>query len=42
MPLEGCVPYKEEDAEKYNRLRWWAGRTFGDLLDRAADLYPDK
>jgi 2,3-dihydroxybenzoate-AMP ligase/mycobactin salicyl-AMP ligase len=42
MPLEGCVPYKEEDAEKYNRLRWWAGRTFGDLLDKAADIYPDK
>jgi 2,3-dihydroxybenzoate-AMP ligase/mycobactin salicyl-AMP ligase len=42
MQLEGCVPYKEEDAEKYNHLRWWAGRTFGDLLDRAADIYPDK
>ena len=42
MQLEGCVAYKEEDAEKYNHLRWWAGRTFGDLLDRAADIYPDK
>ena len=42
MPLEGWVPYREEDVEKYNRLRWWAGRTFGDLIDRAADIYPDK
>ena len=42
MPLAGWVPYREEDAEKYNRLRWWAGRTFGDLLDRAADIYPER
>ena len=40
--LEGCTPYKQEDAEKYNRLRWWPGLTLGDLLDRAADIYPDK
>ena len=40
--LEGFTPYKEEDAERYNRLRWWPGLTFGDLLDRAADIYPDK
>jgi 2,3-dihydroxybenzoate-AMP ligase len=40
--LEGFIPYKEEDAEKYNRLRWWMGLTFGDLLDRAADIHPDK
>jgi non-ribosomal peptide synthetase component E (peptide arylation enzyme) len=40
--LEGVIPYKKEDAEKYNRLRWWAGLTFGDILDRAADIHPDK
>ncbi len=40
--LEGFTPYKQEDAEKYNRLRWWPGLTFGDILDRAADIYPDK
>jgi non-ribosomal peptide synthetase component E (peptide arylation enzyme) len=40
--LEGFVPYKKKDAEKYNRLRWWLGLTFGDLLDKAADVYPDK
>lgn len=42
MFLEGFAPYKKEDAEKYNRLRWWAGLTFGDILDKAADIYPDK
>jgi 2,3-dihydroxybenzoate-AMP ligase len=40
--LEGFTPYEEEDAEKYNRLRWWPGLTFGDILDRAADIYPHK
>jgi 2,3-dihydroxybenzoate-AMP ligase/mycobactin salicyl-AMP ligase len=40
--LKGFTPYKEEDAEKYNRLRWWAGLTFGDILDKAADIYPQK
>ena len=40
--LDGLIPYKEEDAEKYNRLRWWPGLTFGDILDRAADIHPDK
>jgi len=40
--LKGFTPYKKEDAEKYNRLRWWAGLTFGDILDKAADIYPDK
>jgi len=42
MPLKGFIPYRKEDAEKYNRLRWWRGITFGDLLDKAADLYPNK
>lgn len=40
--LDGFVPYDEQDAEKYNRLRWWPGMTLGDLLDKAADVYPDK
>ena len=40
--LEGFIPYKKEDAEKYNHFRWWRGVTFGDLLDKAADVYPDK
>lgn len=40
--LNGFTPYKQEDAQKYNRLRWWAGLTYGDILDKAADIYPDK
>ena len=40
--LEGFIPYKKEDAEKYNKFRWWSGLTFGDILDRAADIHPEK
>ncbi len=40
--LEGFIPYRKEDAERYNRLRWWSGLTLGNLLDKAADVYPDK
>ena len=40
--LDGFTPYKKEDAEKYNKFRWWAGLTFGDILDRAADIHPEK
>lgn len=42
MNLEGFTPYKREDAEKYTKFRWWPGLTFGDVLDKAADVYPDK
>ena len=42
MILEGFNPYKEEDAERYNRLRWWLGMTWGDVFDKATDLYPTK
>jgi 2,3-dihydroxybenzoate-AMP ligase len=42
MPVEGFEPYKPEDAEKYNRLRWWLGITWGDMFDKATDLYPSK
>ncbi len=40
--LKGFVPYKVEDAETYNKFRWWSGLTFGDVLDRAADIHPEK
>ena len=42
MPLEGFTAYTNEDAEKYNRMRWWLGVTWGDVFDKATDLYPDK
>jgi len=32
----------EAEAEKYTKYRWWPGVTLGDLLDKAADLYPRK
>jgi len=40
--LEGAVPYREEDAERYVREGWWRGLTLGDLLDRAAAIQPNK
>jgi non-ribosomal peptide synthetase component E (peptide arylation enzyme) len=40
--LKGFTLYKKEDAKKYNRLGWWAGLTLGDILDKAADIYPNK
>jgi len=40
--LKGFTPYEKEDAERYDRLRWWPGLTLGDLLDKAADIYPKK
>ncbi|MFC1991683.1 (2,3-dihydroxybenzoyl)adenylate synthase [Chloroflexota bacterium] len=42
MLLEGFTPYKKADAEKYTQLRWWSGIIFSDMLDKAADLYPNK
>jgi 2,3-dihydroxybenzoate-AMP ligase/mycobactin salicyl-AMP ligase len=40
--LKGFYSYDEKDAEKYNKYRYWAGLTFGDILDRAADIHPEK
>ena len=40
--LEGFSPYDKKDEEKYNKYRYWAGLTFGDILDRAADIHPEK
>ncbi len=42
MLLPGCQPYGKEDAELYVRRRWWTGLTCGDLLDQAADIYPER
>jgi 2,3-dihydroxybenzoate-AMP ligase len=42
MPIEGFTPYAKEDAEKYTRMRWWLGMTWGDLFDRHTDVYPEK
>ncbi len=42
MPIDGFEPYRPEDAERYNKHRWWLGITWGDMFDKATDLYPDK
>ena len=42
MAIEGFEPYRPEDAERYNKYRWWLGITWGDMLDKTTDLYPDK
>jgi len=42
MPIEGFRRYGEADQEKYNRRRWWLGLTWGDIFDKATDLYPEK
>jgi non-ribosomal peptide synthetase component E (peptide arylation enzyme) len=40
MVVDGLRSYQTEDAERYKRLRWWPGLAWGDLIDRASDLYP--
>ncbi len=42
MLLEGCQPFRTEDAMLYVSRRWWTGLTYGDLVDRAADKYPER
>lgn len=42
MSLEGFPGYQKEDAEKYNKYRWWLGITLGDMVDKATDLYPQR
>jgi 2,3-dihydroxybenzoate-AMP ligase len=42
MQIEGFEPYKPEDVEKYTKYRWWLGLTWGDMFDKATDLYPRK
>jgi 2,3-dihydroxybenzoate-AMP ligase len=42
MAIEGFTEYRKEDRELYNLRRWWLGMTWGDMLDKATDLYPEK
>jgi 2,3-dihydroxybenzoate-AMP ligase/mycobactin salicyl-AMP ligase len=42
MAIEGFTEYTKGDRGKYNRMRWWLGMTWGDVFDKATDLYPDK
>ena len=42
MPIEGFQPYRPEDVERYTKYRWWLDLTWGDMFDKATDLYPEK
>jgi hypothetical protein len=42
MGIGGFTAYPPGDRELYNRRRWWHGMTWGDLIDKATDLYPEK
>ncbi len=42
MPVEGFEPYNQDDAKTYDKYRWWLGITWGDMFDKASDLYPRK
>ncbi len=39
--LDGFVPYREEVIRKYRSIGAWENLTYGDLLDRTSDKYPD-
>jgi 2,3-dihydroxybenzoate-AMP ligase/mycobactin salicyl-AMP ligase len=34
--------HKARDARQYSRNKWWLGLTLGDILDRTADVFPNK
>ncbi len=34
--------HKAKDARQYTKNRWWFGLTLGDILDRTADVFPNK
>jgi 2,3-dihydroxybenzoate-AMP ligase/mycobactin salicyl-AMP ligase len=34
--------HKARDVRQYTKNRWWLGLTLGDILDRTADVFPDK
>ncbi len=42
IPIKEIPPSRKEDADKYNKFRCWPGITMGDLLDKAANVYPNK
>jgi len=40
MALAEFPRYNEKDFQRYLKEGWWSGTALGDLVDRAADLYP--
>lgn len=42
MSITEYPRHSESDARKYSMYRWWPGLPIGDLIDRAADVFPGK
>ncbi len=42
MSLIGFPRHRDEDAQKYSQMRWWLGMTLGDVLNKTADVFPEK
>jgi len=42
LSLEGFIGPNTEDEQRYIANGWWRNVTFGDVLDEAAEKYPDK
>jgi 2,3-dihydroxybenzoate-AMP ligase len=42
MSISAYPKHREEDAQMYRKHKWWLGLTHGDLLDRFADVFPNK
>lgn len=40
MSAAGFPKHKKKDADRYTKYRWWLGMPLGDLIDRAADVFP--
>jgi len=34
--------HKATEARQYTKNRWWLGLTLGNILDRTADVFPNK
>lgn len=42
LNLEGAYGWPEQEAAYYREKKWWLGQTWGDILDRNADWYPNR
>jgi 2,3-dihydroxybenzoate-AMP ligase/mycobactin salicyl-AMP ligase len=42
MSAAGFPKHTKKDADTYTKYRWWLGMPMGDLVDRAADIFPRK
>jgi 2,3-dihydroxybenzoate-AMP ligase/mycobactin salicyl-AMP ligase len=36
------LKHRARDARQYSRNKWWLGMTLGDILDRTADVFPNR